>query len=599
MNRKMTLREFFAIALPEIVPNMSEEEQSGIMRRFQNGEIGRPDIDELADLHALDEFNIQRSYDILEVRKVCEKYETYLDLKSMTHEEGELLWQKISSLQEDQCDRHHSISRNPLCRMSDRNRKAVFKLVGKPCDMVQVLQMFYEAYDSEEEQNEDANNKDELFPILRKKFGYLFIFKAEGRLLTYYYNYRNSFREGMLTDFWLNLRFHWTRFDVERESRLREIRDRDAQILADISKAYSHTSETGNLNKYPVINLDILFGKDENKVDDTYHYSDGIYSKISEICSELKCKGSFSIEEILNKCTDAITLRHQILRPIACKNDTIRTKNSFRYHESCCVKPLRELGEEYRKAARYFCIYNAQKLPIPESEEYEYLPPKIVIPDSYGHFYGYFSFRACPENHIFRDKLIELIPIMQANQKLLKKSLNLTGSEVLKNLQKRIDKYKEQDEREVRWLPSEFYRNQEHGHSMELAEMLIETAKGFDAEKTRRPVERIQEHIRELENEDKPDAPINGVEIPPGYDTTECPICGTQFHCSHEDYFHHAACPVCNEKLFVLPGMSLWNKLVEAGEEELHNPAEDPEEPVKPCALGWMKFDSTPWYRKA
>ena len=54
------------------------------------------------------------------------------------------------------------------------------------------------------------------------------------------------------------------------------------------------------------MNLDLLFGKDENKVDDTYHYSDGIYSTINEICRELKGKDSFSIEEILNKCTDAI-----------------------------------------------------------------------------------------------------------------------------------------------------------------------------------------------------------------------------------------------------------------------------------------------------
>ena len=29
MNNKMTLREFFAIALPEIVANLSEEEQAG------------------------------------------------------------------------------------------------------------------------------------------------------------------------------------------------------------------------------------------------------------------------------------------------------------------------------------------------------------------------------------------------------------------------------------------------------------------------------------------------------------------------------------------------------------------------------------------
>ena len=122
----------------------------------------------------------------------------------MTHEEGELLWQKYLHFRKIS-NRHHSISRNPLCRMSDRNRKAIFKLVGKPCDMVQVLQMFYEAYDSDEERNEDANNKEELFPHTAQKFEYAFIFKTDGRMLTYYYNYRNSFREGMLTDFWLNL----------------------------------------------------------------------------------------------------------------------------------------------------------------------------------------------------------------------------------------------------------------------------------------------------------------------------------------------------------------------------------------------------------
>ena len=75
---------------------------------------------------------------------------------------------------------------------------------------------------------------------------------------------------------------------------------------------------------------------------------------------------------------------------------------------------------------------------------------------------------------------------------------------------------------------------------------------------------------------------------------TECPICGTQFDCSQSDYFHHAVCPICKETMLVLPGMSLWNKLVEAGEEEMESPAEEPEEPVKPCALGWMKIQCTP-----
>ena len=43
MNNKMTLREFFAIALPEIVANLSEEERLDYCNVTKNT-IGRPDI---------------------------------------------------------------------------------------------------------------------------------------------------------------------------------------------------------------------------------------------------------------------------------------------------------------------------------------------------------------------------------------------------------------------------------------------------------------------------------------------------------------------------------------------------------------------------
>ncbi len=522
MNSKMTLREFMAIALPEVVPNLSEEEQTGIMQRFQNGEIGRPEIDELADLHALDEFNITRSYDILEVQKICTAYEKCLDLYSMSGDEGNLIWQKISDWQDDQSNRHHNLRRNPLALMSDKNKKAVFRNVGKPCDMVQVLQMFHEAYESEDQCNEDANNKQELFPILRKRFEYWFKFKVDGRILTYYHNFSNSLREMMLTDFWFNLRPHWTGIYMKRRAKIEEIENRDKAIMDKIERGwYFAFEERKTFDRIYNENRMLFF--QQNAPITTYDGEDCVYQAIMKACKELDGKVSFSIGEIMDKCIEKAVARHRIIWPIACKNDALLTKHYFEMFE-CYARTFREIGNEYRK-------------------------------------------------------VVELTKLMQTNQVLLKKTLNQTGLKALERMEKAKGKYKELEYRMIHLLPAERYREEEHERAMALDNRLLELAKGFDAELTQKQVERLHEHIKELECEFIRDKPIEGIDKPSGYDMTECPICGTQFDCSQDDYFHHAECPICKETMFVLPGMSLWNKLLEAGEEEKKSPAEEPEEP--------------------
>lgn len=594
MNSKMTLREFFAIALPEVVPNLSDEERLDVLQRYENGTIGRPDIDELADLHALDEFNIQRSYDILEVMEICKVYEKCLDLYSMSGDEGNLIWQKVSDWQDDQSNRHHNLRRNPFKLMSRKSKKAVFRNVGKPCDMVQILQMFHEAYESEDQCNEDANNKNDLFPILRKKFEYHFKFKVDGRTLTYYSNYSNSLREMMLTDFWFKLRPHWTGIYVKRRAKIDEIENRDKDVLDKLERGwyFAFEDKKGLLDEY-YKSRTLLFGR-EQPIDE-YSLEDCVYQYIMKACKTLEGNASFSIGEIMESCVDKAIERHKIIWPVVCRNDMLGTKHFFEMFEFY-AKQLREIGNEYRKAARFFCIYNANGVPTHESEGCDYIPHNLEIPNSYSNQYGYYDYSihmTLHHRHLITqsntEKIIELTKLMQTNQALLKKTLNQTGLKILKRMENARTKFEKLEYRMIHLLPDEQDREQEHRRAMELDNRLLELAKGFDAELTQKQVERLHEHIKELGSEFVRDKPIDGIDKPSGYEMTECPICGTQFDCSQSDYFHHAECPICKEKMFVLPGMSLWNKLLEAGEEELHNPAEEPEDPPKPVYVPWFR----------
>ena len=585
MNNKMTLREFFAIALPEVVPNLSDEERLDVLQRYENGTIGRPDIDELADLHALDEFNIQRSYDILEVMEICKVYEKCLDLYSMSGDEGNLIWQKVSDWQDDQSNRHHNLRRNPFKLMSSKSKKAVYRNVGKPCDMVQVLQMFHEAYESEDQCNEDANNKHDLFPILRKRFEYDFKFKVDGRTLTYYSNYSNSLREMMLTDFWFNLRPHWTGIYVKRRAMIEKIQDRDKDVLDKLERGwYFGFADRMHLEREYNKRGMSLFKEDQ--INNTYSLEDCVYQYIMKACKTLEGNASFSIGEIMQSCVDKAIERHKIIWPVVCRNDMLGTKHFFEMFE-CYAKQLREIGNKYRKAARFFCIYNAKGTPIPETEGYNYFPQEIEMPSSYYSFYQPYNFDSYSRRSVSTaqyaiDQVVELTKLMQTHPILLKKTLNQTGLKIFKRLEKARANFEELEYRMIHLLPDEQHRELEHRRAMELANRLLELAKGFDAELTQKQVERLHGHIKELESEFVRDKPIEGIEKPSGYDMTECPICGTQFDCSQSDYFHHAVCPICKETMLVLPGMSLWNKLVEAGEEESKCPAEEPEEPVKP-----------------
>ena len=232
------------------------------------------------------------------------------------------------------------------------------------------------------------------------------------------------------------------------------------------------------------------------------------------------------------------------------------TKHFFESFE-CYAKQLREIGNEYRTVARFFCMYNANDVPIPESEGYKYFPDDIEIPFSYGDHYGYNRYLMLGHRPLVEsdtEKIIELTKLMHTNPTLLKKTLNTTGLKIFKRLETAKKKFTELGYREIYMLPDEDDRQIENMRAMELDNRLLELAKGFDAELTQKQVERLHEHIKELGSKFVRGNPVEGIEKPSGYDMTECPICGTQFDCGQSDYFHHAVCPTCNETMFVLPG---------------------------------------------
>jgi len=387
-------------------------------------------------------------------------------------------------------------------KLSKKNKEIITKLEGTPVDMIQSLQMFGALYDSEEEATADANNRQEFLPVLRSKIAYHYQVHAERFSMTY------------TPDVWnetYRLALGWLHHQMSNAWRLikAERYELTSQMSWDAARAKDCLDAAQEC--LDIMQTEFETYKGEYNTAVALPLSKSYDSRVRYRRLEGDAAASLVLDA-LERClhTNCKNARNIVIHGVDMLLQCIDIKWQW------CVMGDKLLWRAHDRNY-YSCeeaIERCTKSFIDATQSiYQHKDDPKYLP--YKQMFG----------------IIEIGYLLK-HHKL--QQTKLAGCRSARNLAQNLPYY------------------------ISIIEKTISVCDSFELKGCRKKLQTFKERM-EME--------ANAVYVSPSqtYNRTKCPICGTIYECPVEYYFMTTKCEMCNEKMYILPGLSMWYDVIYSG----------------------------------